>query len=175
MNRVEDLITSHPDFPKKGVLFKDVLPVFRDPRAYHALIDDLAHRIRAEVPNCCGLVGVESRGFMLACPLALKLDLPFIPVRKPGKLPGEVKQASFEKEYGKDHLEVQVESIQKGGTYVILDDLLATGGTLKAACDLLTECGAKVGCAFLVMEISALSGRKTVEDAGYRVESLIKY
>ena len=81
--------------------FRDILPVFRDAEAYSILIDELAQRIHAKVPNCAGLVGIESRGFMLACPLALKMNLPFIPLRKPGKLPGETRSASFEKEYGK--------------------------------------------------------------------------
>ncbi|OQR70421.1 adenine phosphoribosyltransferase-like [Tropilaelaps mercedesae] len=144
MDRVKDLVATFSDFPKKGVQFRDIMPVFRDPQAYAALLTELERQITPLASDCAGLIGVESRGFLLAAPLAARMGLPFIPVRKPGKLPGNTYRRSFDLEYGKDVLEVQVDSIEKGRSYVILDDLLATGGTLRAACDLIQDCGATV-------------------------------
>ncbi|XP_022656304.1 uncharacterized protein LOC111260073 isoform X1 [Varroa jacobsoni] len=175
MDRVKGLIESYTDFPKKGVQFRDIMPVFRDPEAYTSLLVALQNRISALAPDCAGLVGTESRGFMLAAPLAIRMKLPFIPLRKPGKLPGHVFQKSFEKEYGKDTLEVQAAAIEKGKRYVILDDLLATGGTLKAACDIIKDCEAMVAVCIVVMELENLSGRKVVEAGGYCVETLLKF
>lgn len=175
MEKVESLVGTHVDFPKKGIVFKDIMPVFRNPEAYNLLMDELVSVIKTNTPNCCGLLGIEARGFMLACPLATRMQLPFIPIRKPGKLPGLTKCESFDKEYGHDTLEVQVSSIVVGGSYVILDDLLATGGTLKAACDLVLHCGGKVALSVVAMELVGLPGRKVVEDGGHKVYSLMKF
>ncbi|EEC15488.1 adenine phosphoribosyltransferase, putative [Ixodes scapularis] len=128
--RVEDIrraIRSFKDFPKKGILFRDVLPIFHNPDVFRKLIDVLAEQVRSSVPDVSAVVGIEARGFIIAPALALALNVAFVPVRKPGKLPGTVKSQAYTLEYGEDKLEVQEDGFLKGRKVVIVDDLLATG------------------------------------------------
>ncbi|CAG2162486.1 unnamed protein product [Oppiella nova] len=136
LERIKETVKSYPDFPKKGILFRDLFPVLREPKVFTELIDLMAERIAAIEPKAEAIIGLESRGFLLGTPLALRLKLPFIPVRKPGKLAGHVRKVSYSLEYGTDSLEIQTQSVTNGLKCVIVDDLIATGGSLKASIDL---------------------------------------
>lgn len=160
MQRVQDLMKSYPDFPKPGVLFRDIFPVLHDPAAFSDLIDVFVEEIKAEYPNVDIIMGLESRGFLLGVPVALKLKLPFVPVRKAGKLPGEKYSVSFSLEYGKDAFEIQKSALSTGQNVIIIDDLLATGGSMSAACELVNLAGAKVLKCFVLVELVGLEGHK---------------
>ncbi|KAG7164342.1 adenine phosphoribosyltransferase-like [Homarus americanus] len=153
-------IASYPDFPKPGIVFKDIFSVLADPPVFKDLMVIFEERIRAICPDVEIIVGLESRGFLLGTPLALALGVPFVPVRKKGKLPGELKQVSYKLEYGTDVFEAQANSVKPGQKVVIVDDLLATGGTMKAACDLVTSLGGAVAVCFVCIELVDLKGRE---------------
>lgn len=160
-----------PDFPKPGILFKDITPLLREPAAFRATIQALA--TEAEKLHAEAVVGIESRGFLFGAPLAEKLGLPFIPVRKPGKLPFDRKSVEYSLEYGSSRLDIHSDALKKGERTLIIDDLLATGGTARAAATLAELTGAQV-CGFLfVVELSFLEGRKALPE--YPVSSLISY
>lgn len=157
---VEEALRDVPDFPRPGILFRDVAPVFADADLFRRITRCLAAeaaRRRAE-----RVVGIESRGFLLGAPVALSLGLPFVPVRKGGKLPGPTRSVEYELEYGTGHLEIQTDAVSAGERVVIVDDLLATGGTAAAAAGLVEELdGVVAGIAFLV-ELSELEGRTSL-------------
>lgn len=164
-------IRSVPDFPKPGILFRDITPLLRDPAAYRYAIDELAARTARWSPTA--VVGIESRGFLLGAPVALQLELPFVPVRRAGKLPAERMSIEYALEYGEGHLDIHVDALGADDRAVIVDDLLATGGTAEATARLVERVGASVcGCAFVV-ELGGLAGRKRLE--GYDVTSLVRY
>ncbi|MEO6593357.1 MAG: adenine phosphoribosyltransferase [Planctomycetota bacterium] len=157
-----------PDFPKPGILFKDITPLLANPAAMRATIDRLAHIDMGKVDK---VAAVESRGFLFGVPLALQLGVGFVPVRKPGKLPWKTSRVEYVLEYGTDAVEMHEDAVHKGERVLLVDDLLATGGTMGAACQLVEACGGIVaGCAF-VIELCFLAGRKRLGDR--RVESLI--
>jgi adenine phosphoribosyltransferase len=160
-----------PDFPRPGIAFKDITPMLLEPAALKAAVESLAEIARPLAPDI--VVAAEARGFILGAALALELGVGFVPARKPGKLPHEVVSAQYELEYGTDSLEMHADAVA-GGTRVLLhDDLLATGGTARAVCDLADRLGAQVvGCVFLV-ELGFLGGRQRLEP--YPVHSLIRY
>ena len=159
------------DFPKPGISFKDITTLLKDGQAYKAAIDALVDKVRELKADV--IVGPEARGFLLGAPVAYALGIGFVPVRKPGKLPGETVSETYELEYGTDTLEVHADAILPGQRVAIVDDLLATGGTTSATVRLIEKTGAKVvGISFLI-ELSFLEGRKKLED--YDVFSLIKY
>lgn len=169
--QLEKFIRDVPDFPKEGILFKDITPLLLDPGAFAKSLERLS--------QCFGdceydlIVGPESRGFIFGVGLAQLDGKGFVPVRKPGKLPGKVESISYDLEYGTDSLEIHSDAISPGQRVLIIDDLLATGGTVKASCDLVGKLGGEVvGLGFLI-ELSMLDGRKRLE--GMRVESLISY
>eukprot|EP01079_Euglenida_sp_SAG-EU17-18_P010229 gene10229-1848_t len=140
---VQDNIRIKPDFPKPGIAFVDIMPLLKSPQAFQHVIDRWVEQFKD-----CGataIVGLESRGFLLGAPLALALKLPFVAIRKPGKLPPPVHSVSFEKEYGKDSFEVQTDAVPAGAKIIIIDDILATGGTLIAAIQLITDKVAPIG------------------------------
>lgn len=159
------------DFPIEGILFRDITPLMGDGEAFHSAtqeIVDFARKVGAEI-----VVGPESRGFIFGCPVAYELNIGFVPVRKPGKLPRETVSYSYALEYGKNELHVHKDSIRKGQKVLIVDDLLATGGTVEATIKLIEELGGiVVGCAFLI-ELKGLNGRKVLTD--YPVFTLISY
>ncbi|HZH26755.1 MAG TPA: adenine phosphoribosyltransferase [Azospirillaceae bacterium] len=163
-------IRSVPDFPKPGILFYDISTLLAHAEAWHAAVDMLADRIRPYRPDV--LVGIESRGFLAAAPLALALGTGFVMVRKRGKLPGDVVQHSYDLEYGTDTIEVQRDAVRPGQRVVVLDDLLATGGTAAAAVTLLKRLGADVQAAAFIIELSFLNGRRKLD---VPVESLVAY
>ena len=167
---LKDHIRSVPDFPKPGILFYDISTLLAHPAAWKVTVDRLAEAIRPFKPDL--LAGIESRGFLTAAPLALELGLGFIIVRKKGKLPGPTVPFTYDLEYGTDTVEIQEGAVAPGSRVVILDDLLATGGTLNAAVALLRKVGADVTGGACIMELSFLKGRDQLD---IPFESLIQY
>ncbi|GER83400.1 MAG: adenine phosphoribosyltransferase [Thermogemmatispora sp.] len=169
--RLEDWIRDIPDFPQKGVLFRDITPLLQNPEAFRAAIDRLAaHYSGAGIQT---VVGVESRGFIFAAPLAYLLGCGFVPVRKFGKLPAKTVSVEYALEYGTNIVEMHTDAIKPGERVLIVDDLLATGGTVSAAMELVEKLGGHIaGIAFLV-ELTYLKGRERLK--GYDVFALIKY
>ncbi len=164
-------IADIPDFPEPGVLFRDVTPLLANKDAYHEAIRLLADF--AKEKNVDIVVGPEARGFLFGCPVALSLECGFVPVRKPGKLPREVISQTYELEYGSNEIQMHSDSIQPGQNVLIVDDLLATGGTVEATISLIEKMGGNVvGIAFLI-ELEALKGRELLKD--YDVFSVLKY
>lgn len=159
------------DFPKPGISFKDITTLLKDGEAYRAAVDAIVERVRESQPDL--IVGPEARGFLLGAPVAYALGIGFVPVRKPGKLPGKTVSETYELEYGSDTLEVHADAIQPGQRIVIVDDLLATGGTTSATARLIEKTGAQVAGMSFLIELGFLEGRKRLE--GYEVFSLIKY
>jgi adenine phosphoribosyltransferase len=171
MLELAPLIRDIPDFPKKGILFKDITTLLKDPAAFKQAIDLLAERVRqfeAEI-----VIGMESRGFIFAAPIAYLLDAGFVPVRKLGKLPGQVISTEYDLEYGTNTLELHSDAIQPGQRVLIVDDLLATGGTVSATVDLVERLGGKVMAVAFLVELTALNGRERLGD--YEVVSLITF
>ena len=169
--RLEDFIRDVQDFPQQGVLFKDITPLLQDGSAFHASIDRLAaHYAGAGIQT---VVGVESRGFIFGAPLAYQLNCGFIPVRKFGKLPNETVSVEYALEYGTNVVEMHKDAVKPGERVLIVDDLLATGGTVSAAMELVEKLGGHIaGIAFLV-ELTFLKGREHLK--GHDVFALIKY
>lgn len=160
-----------PDFPKPGILFKDITTLLKDRTAFRQSLDEFTSRCRVHHPE--KIVGIESRGFIFAAPLADRLDAGFVPVRKLGRLPAETLRAEYALEYGTNTVEMHRDAIAPGERVVIVDDLLATGGTCRAAIELVERVGGVVvACAFLV-ELEFLKGRELLQ--GYAVEALIAY
>ncbi|MSQ31830.1 MAG: adenine phosphoribosyltransferase [Dehalococcoidia bacterium] len=160
-----------PDFPQKGVLFKDITPLLGEPKALKAAIDKFAALYKDQKIET--VVGIESRGFIFGAPLSYKLGVPFVPVRKKGKLPSKTISAEYSLEYGTSVVEMHEDAIKSGKNVLIIDDLLATGGTAAAAASLVKSLGCKVvGLGFLI-ELKALKGRERLK--GYKVNSLIQY
>jgi adenine phosphoribosyltransferase len=163
-------IRSIPDFPKPGILFYDISTLLAHPKAWHATIERLADALRPYKPDT--LAGIESRGFLLAAPLALALGTGFVMLRKQGKLPGTTVRHTYALEYGTDTIEIQQDAIKKGARVALIDDLLATGGTMAAAVTLLENVGGIVPVAACVIELTFLGGRKRMK---VPVETLLKY
>ncbi|MEM7345838.1 MAG: adenine phosphoribosyltransferase [Chloroflexota bacterium] len=166
-----DTIRGVPDFPIEGILFYDITTLLKNPVALKESIDQLTNHYRdAEIDL---IVGMESRGFIFGMPLAYQLGLGFIPIRKPGKLPAETIAESYALEYGTNTLEVHVDAIQPGTKVLVVDDLLATGGTAKATCNLIEKLGGTVAGLAFVIELNFLNGRSVLE--GYDIFSLLQY
>ncbi len=163
-------IRSIPDFPKPGILFYDISTLLAHEDAWQVAMGRMARLVRAYNPDL--LVGIESRGFLVAAPLALKLGCGFVMARKKGKLPGETISHEYDLEYGTDTIEIQKDAVQPGQRVVILDDLLATGGTMAAAIELLRNVGADVTGAANIIELSFLNGRAKLD---VPVDCLISY
>jgi adenine phosphoribosyltransferase len=168
---LKQYIRDIPDFPKPGILFRDITPLLALPDAFRACVRQLADHYRDQKIEA--VVAAEARGFIFAAPLALELNTGFVPIRKPGKLPFDTHAFHYELEYGTDTLEIHVDGVTPGQRVLVVDDLLATGGTMQACCKLLEKLGAHiVGCAFAI-ELAALDGRKTI--APYEAFSLMVY
>lgn len=169
---VKDKIRDVADFPKPGIIFKDITTALKDAETLKKMVDFLCENFKEEKIDY--IIGLESRGFIFGVPVAYNLDAGFIPIRKPNKLPAKTISESYELEYGTDTLEIHEDAIKKGDRVIIVDDLLATGGTAAAACNLVTKTGAEiVGCAFII-ELNFLNGRnKLPKDC--KVLSMIEY
>jgi adenine phosphoribosyltransferase len=164
-------IRSVPDFPKPGILFRDITPLLGNSAAFREAIRQMAAAFQGTAIDV--VAAAEARGFIFAAPLALELDVGFVPVRKPGKLPFETHAFHYELEYGSDTLEIHRDGIMPGQRVLLVDDLLATGGTVEACCRLVEKSHAKVsGCAFLI-ELSELGGAKRL--AAYNPKSIVRY
>ena len=167
---IEELVSSYPDFPKKGILFRDMFPILRSPSAMTSMLTTLGNFSDRLIPDY--IVGIESRGFIIGTALATRQRMGFIPIRKKGKLPGDVIGVDYSLEYGQDRLEIQSD-IVKDQKILLVDDLLATGGTVNAAAQLIDKAGGRlVGCAF-VIELLGLNGRDNIRNIP--ITSLIKY
>jgi adenine phosphoribosyltransferase len=171
LQEIQRLIRDVPDFPKPGIVFKDITPLLASPRAFKSTVEHLAERLGGQKLD--GVLGIESRGFIFGAALAQRLDLPLQLVRKKGKLPREAVSVSYELEYGFDHLEMHADAIEPDGRYVVVDDLIATGGTAAAVAKLVAEQGGEVVSCLFVIELSFLDGRKALD--GFPVDSLLRY
>lgn len=171
MDKLKKLIREVPDFPKPGINFYDITTLLKDPDGLKHTIDALAEHYEGEHVDT--VIGVESRGFIFAAPLAYHLGAGFVPVRKPKKLPAEKVSVSYDLEYGQDTLEMHKDAVGEGHRILIVDDLLATGGTAKAVVDLVEGLGGTIVGLIFVVELDFLGGRKKFE--GYDVRSLIRY
>ena len=171
MDELKKLIREVPDFPKPGINFYDITTLLLDPNGLEQTIDALTETCRGKQVDT--VIGVESRGFIFGAPVAYQLGAGFIPVRKPKKLPAECVSVSYDLEYGQDTLEIHRDAVGNGHRVIIADDLLATGGTAKAVCELVEQLGGTVAGLVFVVELEFLPGRKKLE--GYDVRSLIKY
>lgn len=168
---LKEHIRDIPDFPKQGIVFKDITPLLADKKAFSYTIDAIAHHFdRDEIDK---VLGIEARGFMVAAPLAYRFTAGLIPVRKAGKLPWQVESEEYELEYGTDLLEMHRDAITPGERILIVDDVLATGGTARATARLTERCGGKVAGIATIMELAFLGGRKAISD--YEFFSLISY
>ena len=159
------------DFPKKGILFRDITTVLKNPKALSASVDGMVNL--TEGLSFDAVLGPESRGFIFGVPVALRLGKGFVPIRKDGKLPAKTRKKEYALEYGNATVEIHEDAITPGGRYVIVDDLLATGGTARAASELVEEMGGIVACHIFFIELAELEGRKAL--AGQEVRSLIVY
>ncbi len=167
---LKKFIRDVPHFPKPGILFRDISPLLADKDAWRTTVKEMAKIIGKHKPDM--LAGIESRGFLVTAPLALELGCGFMMVRKHGKLPGGTIPHTYALEYGTDTIEIQDDAVRKGQRVVVLDDLLATGGTLAAAITLLRNAGADVRAAVCIIELAALAGRKRLD---VPFESLLQY
>ena len=171
MKRIEDYIIAVPDFPKPGVLFRDITGILSDPDGLKLTLDAFYKTL--ENVDFDVVVGLEARGFLFGVPIAEHFHKPFVPERKKGKLPRETVEITYNLEYGTACMEVHKDAIKPGQRVVIVDDLLATGGTAKAAAHLVEKMGGKVECFAFVIELADLKGREVLD--GYRVKSLTKF
>ncbi len=171
MKKLEDYVTSIPDFPEEGIIFRDVTTILEDADGLSLAVDGLREMLKGVEYDA--VVGPESRGFIFGVPVAYAEHKGFIPVRKKGKLPREVLSADYELEYGTATIEIHKASIKPGQKVVIIDDLIATGGTIEAIIKLIQELGGEVVKICFIMELAGLNGREKL--AGYDVESMITY
>lgn len=171
-DEVKEMIRSIPDFPKPGILFRDITTALKDQATLKKMVDFLCEKFKEEKIDY--IVGLESRGFIFGVPVAYKLNAGFIPVRKPNKLPSKTLKESYALEYGTDTLEIHEDALKKGDKVLIVDDLLATGGTASAACNLVIKTGAEIiGCGFII-ELVDLKGRnKLPKDC--KIVSMVEY
>ncbi|MEL7264019.1 MAG: adenine phosphoribosyltransferase [Planctomycetota bacterium] len=171
MADLRSLVRDIPDYPKPGILFRDITPLLLDPDAIAQVVDEMAAPFLDA--NIDLIAAAEARGFIFATPLAMKLNAGFIPVRKPGKLPSKTRSFSYELEYGTDTLEIHEDAVSPGQRVLLVDDLLATGGTMEACCKLLEAADAEiVGCSFLI-HLVGLGGEKRLTP--YNVHSVLSY
>ena len=168
---IANIIRNIPDFPKKGINFKDITPVLSDIKIFKKAIKQMATPYMDS--NIHIVVGIESRGFIFGAPIAEYLNCSFVPVRKPGKLPWDTEIVFYELEYGKDSLEIHKDAIEKGQNILIVDDLLATGGTAEATCKLVSKLKGNIVGFTVLIELEFLKGREKLKS--YNVHSLVKY
>lgn len=169
--RLEPLIREIPDFPKPGVLFKDITPLLADPAGLALAVELMANPFRKSEVDL--VVGAESRGFIFGTAIAQALSCGFVPVRKPGKLPSERRAKTYDLEYGTDTLEIHADALGSAHRVLMVDDLLATGGTMRACCDLVTDLGAEIVGISVLIELEFLSGRRRL--APHEVTAVLRY
>jgi adenine phosphoribosyltransferase len=167
--RIRDI----PDFPKPGIVFKDITPLMKDQEVFRMAVEMIVARYKRESIDY--IVGIESRGFIFGAPVSYGLHCGFIPVRKPGKLPFETRKQEYELEYGSDALEMHVDAVEPGSRILIVDDLLATGGTVSATTDLVRSAGGDVVAAAFLVELAFLNGRERVAAKGLDIFPLVSF
>jgi len=167
----KSVIRTIPDFPEEGIMFRDITTVLQNPEALRDAVDTMCSHLKNVDFDL--VIGPESRGFIFGTPVAYKLDKGFVPARKAGKLPYKTISKVYDLEYGSATIEIHEDAIKKGQKVVIVDDLLATGGTCKAICELIEECGAVVEAIVFFIELEGLAGREVLK--GYNVSSLVTY
>lgn len=171
MKKIEEYVRSIPDFPEEGIIFRDVTSVLQDADGLHLAIDMMQEKVKDIEFDV--VVGPESRGFIFGVPIAYNLRKPFVPVRKKGKLPCETISVEYDLEYGSATIEIHKDAIKPGQKVLIVDDLMATGGTIEAIVKLIKQLGGEVVCSVFLMELAGLKGREKLK--GERVESVIVY
>ena len=171
MKKVEDYIVSIPDFPEPGIIFRDVTSILQEADGLKLAVDEMAKFINAD--ECDVIAGAESRGFIFGMPIAYLLNKPFVPIRKAGKLPRETVSKTYDLEYGTATIEIHKDAIKPGQKVVLIDDLIATGGTMKAAAQLVEELGGKVTNIVFLLELAGLKGREVLKD--YKVDAVVSY
>lgn len=170
---IKSLIRTVPHYPKQGVMYRDITPLLNDPVGFGAMIDAFVQRYKGVKID--RVAGIESRGFIVGAPLAMQLGVGFVPIRKAGKLPWQTIGHEYELEYGTDRIEMHVDAITRGERVLLVDDLIASGGTAEAACSLIEAVGGEViGCAFAI-DLPYVGGRKRLEERGYSVFSLCEF
>ena len=171
MSKIEDYIITIPDFPEEGILFRDITSVLRSAEGLQLAVDEMTALL--DGVEFDAIVGLESRGFLFGVPIAYKLHKPFIPIRKKGKLPRETVEATYDLEYGTATIEIHRDDVRPGSRVVLVDDLIATGGTLEAAAGLLERQGAEVVKVICLLELKGLRGRDRLK--GYDVDTIVAY
>ena len=171
LNTIRNAIRDIPDFPKKGIVFKDITTLLNDPTLFVQSVDLMEQLINDY--SFDAIAGIESRGFIFASVLAYKMNLRFLPIRKPGKLPAKTVSEEYALEYGTDRVEIHADALKQGQKVLLIDDLLATGGTAQASCRLIERLGAKVEAVLFLVELGFLNGRDLLKE--YNVLSLISY
>lgn len=174
IEEIKNTIRQVPDFPKKGIQFLDITTGVKNPEAFKAMIDFLYEEFKDKKVDY--VAGIESRGFIFGAPLADRLGAGFVMIRKPNKLPADTISESYDLEYGKDTIQMHADAIEKGANVVVIDDLLATGGTACAACRLIKKAGGNVVAASFIIELTPLKGAEKIKnDSGVDVVSMLKY
>ena len=173
LDYVRSTVRQVPDFPKPGILFLDITTATKDAKSMNLMIDFLYEKFKDEKIDY--VAGIESRGFIFGAPLACRLNAGFVPIRKPNKLPADTIKESYSLEYGTDTIEMHADAVKAGDRVLIIDDLLATGGTAVAACNLVKKVGAEVVAASFVIELDPLKGREKIEANGVKVVSMLNY
>lgn len=171
MKELKEYIRNIPDFPEQGIIFRDVTSILQDADGLKLAIDELAKRLEGVEFDL--IAGAESRGFLFGMPLAYLLHKPFVPIRKKGKLPCETIEKTYDLEYGSATIEIHKDAISKGDKVVLFDDLIATGGTMRAAAELVEELGGEVVKALFLIELTDLNGRQVLD--GYEVDSVVQF
>ena len=171
MKKIEEYVRSIPDFPEPGIIFRDVTSVLQDADGLQLAIDSMQDCLEGEEFDV--ITGLESRGFIFGAPLAYVMHKPFVPIRKKGKLPCETVEKTYDLEYGTATIEMHKDAVKKGEKVVLLDDLIATGGTMKAAAELVEELGGEVVKMLFLIELSDLNGREVLKD--YDVDSVVQF
>jgi adenine phosphoribosyltransferase len=172
---IKSKIRTIPDYPKKGIMFRDITTLIKDPVGFRQVVDSLTQRYISANFNFAAIVGIESRGFIIGSALAYTLGKGFIPIRKKGKLPAEVVSQEYELEYGKDRIEIHKDALKKDERVILVDDLLATGGTALASAALVEKLGGVVVEMAFVVDLPDLGGRKKLMGKGYKVFTLTEF
>ena len=172
---IKSMIRSIPDYPKKGIMFRDITTLLKDPSGFRLVVDSLTQRYLKEHTEFDIVAGIESRGFIIGGALAYSLAKGFIPVRKKGKLPAEVVSHEYELEYGTDTIEIHKDAINSGDRVLIVDDLCATGGTALAAMALVEKLGGVVSEVSFIVDLPDLQGSKKIKEMGYNIHTLVEF
>ncbi len=170
---IKSLIRTIPHYPKQGIMFRDITTLLKDPVGFKLTIDDLARRYADAKPD--KIAAIESRGFIIGGPLAYKLGVGFVPIRKKGKLPAETIGHDYQLEYGYDRVEMHVDAVQSGDNVLLVDDLIATGGTAEAAATLIEQAGGKVMECCFVVDLPDIGGKARLQAKGYKVFALCEF